>query len=378
MASVRARGAWLAAAALIGATAGLFLSGPSGYEVTALMQLTQTNQDSLRIKQLGQTLERTGTSSAVVNEAVSTGDVTATDLAGRLNVVWEEDTDVVAISVRGPSADGLVDEANAVAEAIMTVSGRQADAQIDAIRDAGDRVVETGQLSDDRAEAARRAQLGTTIAAQQDQATLAATPAVLVAPASDPEATGITRSTGAALGAFAAVALAAGIALLVPFRRRRVRKLRDVKTFLPNVRPRAREGVAGEVAGMLTESGRQDLAVLAVGDTDSVAHSIAQEVVELLRSHGLRAAISPSDMAARGPAPFPVYGAAWRRNARGLGNLDVLVTVARADDQALSLLDGQSSVHAVVVVKAGKHSILELRGVTSRLEHADPTVVLVP
>jgi hypothetical protein len=371
-----ARWPWLVAAAVLGGALGFLITGTNGYVATALMQLTQTDQDSLRIKQLGQTVERAGTSSVVVSEAARVSGVAAEDLAARLDVTWEEDTDIVAVAVRGQAPGGIVDQANAVAEAINAVAGRQAERQVEAIREAGNRTVMTGRLRDDGAEAARRAQLGAAIAAQQDRAAVAATPAVLLAPAIDADATGMPRPVGLGIGALAAMALGAGLALVVPSGHRRVRRPQDIDLYLPDVQVRSRETVAGEVAGLLTESPRSDFVVLALDDVGAVANLIGREVVELLHLHGVPAAFS-TDSDVRGIEIATLHGVGWRRDARREKDVEVLVTVSRAQDSALSLLDGQASVLAVLVVKRGRHSVADLRRVTGRLKHAQPMVVLI-
>jgi hypothetical protein len=50
--------------------------------------------------------------------------------------------------------------------------------------------------------------------------------------------------------------------------------------------------------------------------------------------------------------------------------------VTDPDERSLSLLDGQSQVLAVVVAAARRHRVQELQQVTSRLQYADPTVIL--
>jgi hypothetical protein len=69
-------------------------------------------------------------------------------------------------------------------------------------------------------------------------------------------------------------------------------------------------------------------------------------------------------------------GPVGRREPRREPDVPVRVIVTGPDERSLSLLDGQSQVLAVVVAAAREHRIDELTRVTSRLQYADPTVIL--
>lgn len=385
---LRLRWRWLAAAFLLGLLGGGLTTGPTGYDATAIMEVTSSSADSLRIKQLGQTVESTGTSSVVVAEAARRRGISPTDLASRLKIVWKEDSDVVNITVRAPSARAALLQANAVAAAIGTINERQSADQVAEISRAGDDLLRSGKLADRGAETTRKAELGSAIATQQSDAVGDSAAVQLVGPARTANASGIPRPVGAALGGFGLAALAAAFAVIIPFRRRRVRGVQELEALMPGVRVRPAASAAGEVAGLITESGRRDLALVTLDDPRS-AHEFANEVMELLAVHGVPSTMSSVDahqpprplatasiVDGSARAPMGHAGAVGRREPRREPEVPVRVMVTGPDDRALSLLDGQSQVLAVVVAEARRHQLQELRQVTSRLQYADPTVIL--
>jgi hypothetical protein len=384
---LRLRWRWVAGAFLVGLLGGGLTTGPTGYDATAILEVTQSSGDSVRIKQLGQTVESTATSSVVVAEAARRRGISPTGLASRLKVVWKEDTDVVDITVRAANPRAAALQANAVATAVSTIAARQSTAQVNEISRAGDDLLSSGKLADRKAEATRKTELGSAIATQQSDAVASSTAVQLVGPARTAHASGIPRPVGAALGGFSLAAIAAAFAVFVPFRRRRVRGVEELESLLPGVRVRALGTAPGEVAGLIVESGRRDLAVVTMDDPAS-AHEFANDVMELLSIHGVPSTIAsveeqraprPLTPAAIGDstrAPLGPVGPTGRREARREPDVPVRVMVTGPDERALSVLDGQSQVLAVVVVAARRHRVQELQQVTTRLQYADPTVIL--
>jgi hypothetical protein len=380
---LRLRWRWLVGAFLLGLLGGGLTTGPIGYDATAIMEVSQTDGDSTRIKQLGQTVESTATSSVVVAEAARRRGISAADLASRLKVVWKEDSDVVNITVRGSNSRAAVLQANAVATAVGTVAARQSADQVNEISRSGDDLLTSGELANKKAEATRKTEIGSAIASQQSDAINNSTAVQLVGPARTATAAGIPRPVGAALGGFGLAALVAAFAAFLPFRRRRVRRVAELQKLLPGTRVRPADSAAGEVAGLLAESGRRDLALVALDDTRS-AEDFGQEVMELLAFHGVPSVVS-SVAEQRAPRPVTTatvesgrvpIGPVGRREPRREPDVPVRVIVTGPDERSLSLLDGQSQVLAVVVAAAREHRIDELTRVTSRLQYADPTVIL--
>ncbi|MCW2761485.1 MAG: hypothetical protein JWR85_1686 [Marmoricola sp.] len=383
------------AVAVLGALLGALMTrGLTTYETSALMQITDSSQDSARIKQVGQTVERTATSSAVVADAAEARGESTADLTARLNAQWETDTDVVAISVRGTDPQDVVEDANAVVDSLSAFYDRQTRAQIKVLSEQGNELLASGRLSNADAEAARRSGIGSALAARQANASAAATSVSLLDSATSAQSTGLSPTIAIILGAFVGVALSAAAALLLPFRRRTVRRASEVPVLLPGgVRGlEATDNGAADVAGLFLESERSDLAVVAMEGTEQAAASFGADVAALLQAHGLSTALKDATEgtpeAAKKSQPkggaatskltaFKSMGRSGRAATRSELGATALVLVTTATAEPLSLLSGQGEVMAVVVARTKVHSVKELEGVVTQLRQSDPTVVLV-
>jgi hypothetical protein len=394
LSSLRLRWRWVVGAFLVGLLLGALVSGPTSYKATSIMEITQSGDDSLRIQQLGQTVESTATSSVVVADAARSRRISASDLAARLTVVWKQDSDIVNVTVRAADARSAVTQANAVANAITTVADRQSADQVNQISREGDDLLTSGALADKKAETERRTQLGAAIAGQQSDAVAGATSVQLVGPARTADPTGIPRPVGAALGAFALAALAAAAAMLASVGRLRVRDPKQLDVLLPGVRVRSALAGAGELAGRLSESRGRDLVVVAMDDVDA-AEDFRARVVDLLGVHGVPVTTGPAAAPTAARWPVPVGGVdgvhpngvadaaaqGWvdptaHGDAGHNGDEAVRVILSSSDDGSLSLLDGRTRLLAVVVATAGEQRVDDLQRVVSRLRYADPTVIL--
>jgi hypothetical protein len=393
--SVRLRWRWLTGAFLLGLLAGGLVTGPTGYEATAVLRLVQTGDDSLRVKQEGQTVETTAQSSAVLKQAVRGRGITVPDLASRLTVAWQADSDIVNVTVKSADPGSAMRQANAVAGALGKVAARQSADEVDEISRAGDDTLKTGKLRDKNAEIQRKTQLGAAIAAQQSDAVAKATAVQLAGPARRAEPTGLPRTVGAALGGFSLLALAAAAAMLLPFRRRRVRTLGDLASVVPGVPARSSRFAAGEVAGLVVESHSGDLVLLAMDGVDA-AIPFGMDVVERIRARGVSATLSTEpdhDTQAQVPGGLsaPMTSIPGRPMVTGTrlspigrsvdlhpsaSDVAVRVTLTTPDDAALATFDGQSHVLVAVLARSGQHRATEIREATSRLRYATPMVIL--
>ncbi|MBS9726994.1 hypothetical protein, partial [Stutzerimonas stutzeri] len=156
----------------------------------------------------------------------------------------------------------------------------------------------------------------------------------------------------------------------VPFRRRVVRKVSDVETFL-SARAVPAEWGAAEVAGLMVQSERHDLAVVAMDGAEEAATAFGAEVVTVLRSHGLHGAVvkafeEPSDDNRGGKNGVTKSGVAGsvhvlghnsRNSTKQRLNAQALVLVTTDTRTPLNLLAGQHDVQAAVIVPRGRHSL---------------------
>lgn len=402
LAKLRMRWPWLVAAALLGAAAATALStGPPTYETTAIMQITDGSQDSNRIKQVAQTVERTATSMNVVSKAAKKRGEDAADLAARTTAQWQTDTDVIYVSVRGLEAQEVVKDANALVASLGAFYDQQARVEIKELSAQGNELLSSGRLKDAAAEQARRAGVGAALATQQGAAAAGFTTVTLLDSASTAARTGVSRPVALALGAFVGLVLSAVAAMLLPFRRRRVRSAAEVSALLHGLRGVSAEKTGpAEIAGLFLESERSDLAVIATEGTAMASRAFAADVVALLKAHGKSASVLDTLRTPLGPpamenAPARQTGATAKvaepnlSNIRFLGQsgrsetrkkdaVTALVMVTDDRPEPLSLLAGQGDVLAVLMVRARRKSTEELRGLVAPLRYSDPTVVMLP
>ena len=163
LAAVLARWPWLLAVGLMLALLSALAPVSGLSAATATMQITGSYPDSLRAKQIGQTVERAVKSEPVMAEAARARNVTAKNLASRVTAQWLEDTDLIMITVSGSDADGVVKDADSVADAVVAVNAQEAQSQLKQIQKESNRLLTSGNLADTRAEAARRTQLGSNV-----------------------------------------------------------------------------------------------------------------------------------------------------------------------------------------------------------------------
>lgn len=393
LAKLKPRWPFVLLSALLGAVLGFLLtSGPPTYESTAIVQLSESSEESTRVKQVAQTVERTATSSPVIEEAAEARGTDPEDLARRVTASWETDTDVVLVTVRGSDLDGIVEEADAVVAGLQAFYDRQTRAEIEELSEQGDELLSSGALTEPSAEAARRSGVGSALASRQGAAAAGWTTVTLLESAGEAKSTGLSTPIALVLGAFVGAVLSAAAALALPFRRRRVRRASDVAVLLPGVRalPPGDAGAA-ELAGLFLESECTDLAVVALGGVDEDALYFASDVTVLLRAHGIQATIMDATDANSEDGPgrgrgsdasnlsaYQFLGRAGRAEARGRHAADALVVVTTARTESLSLLTGQSELMAVVAVRARRQRTRAISLVTSQLRHSDPSVVLLP
>lgn len=373
MAAVMARWPWLVAG---GVSLGLLsaIAPVSGLtDATATLQMTSSNLDSLRAKQVGQTIERAVRSEPVIAEAARTRSIAATDLAPRVKAQWVSDTDLITISVTGVDADAAVKDANSIADAVIAVNERQARSQLDQIQKESNRLLSSGTLSDTQAETARRSQLGANVGVRQDSATAASTQVALLDPAVEARPAGVSRQVRLMLGFIAGALLAAAAAILVPMNRRRVRAAAEVRALSTGLRVKRASGAVGEMAGRMVEEGNKDLAVVALPGAGDDAVQFAESVARIVRSHGMRTTVLNAANREIGEVLLTRDGRTRSRNGDAA---DALIVVVPDDEWALRLLEGQSALRSVVVARS-HHSLMgDLWRVTAALELSRPLVVV--
>lgn len=373
MAAVMARWPWLVAG---GVSLGLLsaIAPASGLnDATATLQMTSANLDSLRAKQVGQTIERAVRSEPVIAEAARTRNISPAALAPRVKAQWVSDTDLVTISVTGADGDAAVKDANSIADAVIAVNERQSRSQLEQIQKESNRLLTSGTLSDTQAEAARRSQLGSNVGVRQDSATAASTQVALLDPAVESRPAGVSRQVRLMLGFIVGALLAAAAAILLPMNRRRVRAAVEVRALSTGLRVKRASGAVGEMAGRMVEEGNQDLAVVALPGAGDDAVQFAESVARIVQSHGTRTTVLNATNREVGEVLLTRDGRARSRKGDAA---DALIVVVPDDEWALRLLEGQSALRSVVVARSHRSLMGDLWRVTAALELSRPLVVV--
>jgi hypothetical protein len=384
LALLRARWPWLVTAALLGTVAALLTGGASTYTGTAVLRLNDTGQDSVRTKQRAQTVERSVRSLEVLAAAAEKRGTAAERLTPRVSAVWQQDTDLVDVSVTSTDETSAVRDANAVADAVVQQAGLVSARRLQTIRLQADRLLKNGAVADRSAETARRSALGAAVATQQNGASADATDVYVADAAVDASRAGLTPLVKGGFGALGGLLVGIAAALLAGLGRRRVGSAQELRSLSPDLTV-LETSQAGEVAGRLLEGGRSTLVVLSLSGSSSPAVRFASTVVGHVRTHGssvtlVNAVAPPSDPALQSPSTLP--DEAWvlrrdiRRDVQSYFNTDTLVVACSADPEAVGLISGQSDLHAVIVAKRRRTSLQEIRDAAAAVGAADPVVVL--
>ncbi|MCW2615767.1 MAG: hypothetical protein JWN08_2761 [Frankiales bacterium] len=377
VASVAARPTWLAAAALVGVAVGVLASGGGGYTASTSLQISGTGSDSLRVKQVAQTVERLATSSGVLDAAAQERGVPASTLAGRVSAAWQEDTDLVTVSATGPDAAAAAADANAVAEAAVATSREGVEDQLQDLRRDANRLLTVERLSDADAEAARKSQLGSSLASRQDAVSaqtnglFVADPAVSAAPG------GLGRTTGAVAGLLGGLLLAALASVAAGTRWLRLGRGTRVVRLLPDVEV-ATPAQAAEVAGQVVQSRTSCLAIVSLPGTGTATSlTFALVVADFVREHGrsvtvVDVASLPSAEARRGVLRHDA-----RTDVQETFGTDVAVVVVDSQDDAFQMLVGQGGFMAAVVGRP-RTPLQSLVAAVSSLDRTRPVVITAP
>jgi len=374
LAALLARPWLLVLGALLGLIVGAGLAGSQEVTSQASVQFTNAGTDSLRVKQIGQTVERQATSSDVLAAAQRTlGD--DDDLGTRIKATWEADTELVNVTARTADADAAVAEANAVVDAMVSVSEKTIATRLSEARAESNRLLKDQRLDETDAESARRAQLGSSLASRQDAISGEVGDLVVASRASVAQPAGLTRPMGAATGLVGGLLLAGVVSMLLGVRGLSARSERTVGAFVPHGTLKAPADAAA-IAGRFLESGQSCLAVVAMDRTHDRAVALAADLAHFTKAQGPSVAvIDTTTMSTREEIAATVRRDA-RENVQESQHADLLIVIVEADGEACAMLEGQSDLRAVVVIRRGQSLLTPALRQLSRLELARPLLVM--
>lgn len=287
-------------------------------------------------------------------------------------------TDLVEVSVTRVGSNGQIPalEANAVAEAVVTKIERDADDEITALTTELNSQLGKKDISTAVA-AAMRERYATQVAqlALGDKQSLKSIPATKGTWAAlDPRVSSLLGAVGGTfVGTLVAVAFGAG--------RHRPRSPRQLAALAPDLVVRT-TAQAGELAGRLLETGRRTAVVLALPHAQFQAGQLAMAVAHHLRTHGATVAVvdrlTEGSDAVTGEERLRALRRDVRQDVPGTFAADLLVVGCPGDEEALSLIAGQSDLLVVVVGKRRASTLAGLRTVVDAVRISEPVVVLAP
>lgn len=377
LAAVAARPLLLLLAALLGATAATFTIPDADYAASAVLQFSNTGSDSLRVKQVGQTVERLAVSSRVVGAAAQARRLPAPSLAQRVTAEWQPDSDLVVVTVTGPDGPSASADADAVAAAAIRSNIASVQLQLRELRQASNRLLTVERLADPAAEAARRTQLGAALASRQETVNAQNNGLFIADRATGASLQGLSSLTRALVGMLAGLLLGALAAVLLGNRGLRLFGPARVNRILPGL-VTLRPDQAAEVAGQLVESNTACLAVVNLpGALLETSRSFALDVADYVGVHGRSVRVVVVDELADEVERRAALRRGARTDVRGAFGTDVVVLVVDSSDPGFAMLVGQAGFTACIV-GARRTRLQSLLAATAKLDRARPVALITP
>lgn len=363
----------LLVAALVGATCGFLFTGQSGYKAQAVLEFTAPSADSLVVKQTGQTLARRLVSADILAAAESGAQAPAGSLLGRVSTGWEQDTNLVSVTVEADTEEAAIAEANGIGEAVVATTESQIRAQLEQAHSDSSELLDAEGLPSQSAEDARQAQVGQSLANRQDAIAARSGSVVLIDPAAVATHAGLTPLMGALIGLVAGLLLGGLAALLLGVRGLRVSGRKAVHTLFPSYRV-ADAGEGAKLAGQIMEAGHSCVAVVCPAGTRDLGLTLADELATFSRAHG-RTVKNVGLVADRGMA-LATLGRDVRDDVETALGADLLIAVVEAGSDAAHLLEGQSDFTAVVMARRRGTTVAAVNAAMTAFDRATPTLVL--
>ena len=354
-------------AGLIGAVLGiLVVSGHPAYKATVLLGVrtsgdvsTSTATESAAVSIV---------SPAIIDKAARALGVDPGVLASQVTADVQSGTTLIDLTAANTDSAAAVRNVTTLADvAIQGYVDRSAAIAAD-VRDAGEKQLKTGALSDVAAERTRTESIGSTVGTAQGQSITGAVTISVVSPALSAHLAGVSRPVGVILGTAMGVLLALLVVLSGGWRRiGRVRSPADLEEIGGARAVLSAEDVDG-LTGAVLASG-EDYVVLAGADEAS-RRATAIGLVGGLRRNGYtvgRVSVlgAPSDQLplTRGEGdtwsigaqtPDPVLAHSARGTLRGVVKADLTVVDIPDLSSALVYLAGQSDFVPILMVPAGR------------------------
>jgi len=385
-----ARWTWAVAGLIIGALLGLLSATGGEWKATATLQINSSSSDPNALTSTGTSLQNEVTADPVLAaaakaltanarfKAAGCAPVDKDTIGAGVEALWTTGTSVVGVTAYDPVTACAGMKASAIAHATaeqikLDASSRIQGNQTDIVRALASATV--GPPTSDE-EKARRQALGQQAGTTQGSY-LSTMQSVSVIDASVAVPSGQDRNTSALLGAAGGAFLGALAAVAAGAGRRRPHSPRELQALAPDLTVRTTVQ-AGELAGRVLETGRRSVVVLALPDTRFAATQLGMAIAHHLRTHGATVALVDrvADQNASSEDRLWALRRDVRRNVPANFSADLLVVVAGADEEALSLIAGQSDLLVSVVAKQRKTNLADIRRTVDSVRVSEPVVVL--
>lgn len=368
-----ARPVLLLICALVGAIGGFVLSGNEGYQAQAMLQFSTQSPDSVVVKQTGQTLARRVLSGDILAIAETSTGAPAGSFAGKAKADWEQDSNLVAVTVNADSEAGAVARANALANAVVQVTESRVQSELAQAHDDSSKLLSADELPSPAAEDARQAQVGQSLATRQDAIAARSGSVVVIDPAATATHAGITPVMGAAIGLVAGLLLGGLAAILLGVRGLRVMSSRSLRTLFPTYRITG-AGESARLVGEILESGRECVAVVCPPGTRDAGIDLARDLTAFAGAHGH--VVRNIGLVEDRSMALTTLTRDIRRDVSGTIGADIMVVVVDTDTEAAHLLEGQSDFAAVVVARRRRTSVKAVAAAMNAFDRAMPSLVL--
>ena len=337
---------------VLGAAAGFASSKLSPYKSDVLFRINTDSPDSTRVTQLAQTSVRLVDADRVYDSAAAQVGISSRDLRNKTVVGWISDSELITITVEGPTAEASQRYADAFAAAASAQVRDLAEGQLADSRNGTDAVLATGSLEDRVAEDARRQALGQATATRQDSALASAVLLTQIGGVSPAVHSGVSPVVGAFAGAAGGAAVGVLFALTLGARIGRVRRRSDVLSAVPSASVLSLEQVPTLIDTAL-QGEAPLIGVLYAKGTVGGADDLLAAIIAELRGEGRRPLVRALDSQPSTSVVFrPEAGSAAlepRRRSLDLARAraDCLLAVGLLDERNLARLRGRAQVVAV-------------------------------
>ncbi len=321
--------------------------------------------------------------------AAVVGDSTAAmaDLRGRTVVAVEDVAGIISISVAAPTAEQANRDADDVATKSVEYVQALAQEQLATVTRTGQDAVAEGGLRDPEAEFRRRQALGAAIGERQELARQGASFLTRIGGVQPAARVGLGVTLAGPVGALVGALIGAIAALLLGVRRRRVRRLADVRAVIPEIPAYGPVSQSDGIAWVAARCARLDtpmIALLALHGAESQLRKIATQLKYQLRTDAMRWVeieaddldrVSTNGRAPVGSADPRELSVRRRASALAESEANMVLVIGMARGPSIARLSARADI-VLLVGEVGRTRLGALATTCARLAPSSPVILL--